>query len=229
MSLISGSMGAVMGADAQTESANTAANAQNNATAMQKQIYDEEVKRNKPFYDVGVNAIPDYLKMLNGGYDMKESPSAQYSLTQGTKTLNRQLASRGLLGSGNAAQRLSELSSGVAANDYSQQYSRMLDALKLGTGASASMGAASSTYGNSLESGAQNLGNIAMNSGAARASLYSGMGGASGSALGTGLNIYNSGVKNGWWGSGAGSVGASEAVGGSGAATADEWSAYMMG
>lgn len=212
MSVISGSLGAVMGSDAQTEAAQTAANAQNSATAMQYKMYQEDVARQKPFYDVGVGAIQNYLKMLNGGYNMKESPSAQYEMEQGTKTLNRQLAARGLLGGPTAAKRLSELSSSVAAKDYNDQYSRLLDALKLGTGASASMGASSNAYSGQLGQAASNLGNIAMNSGAARASLYSGMGGASGSALGAGLRGYQMGKDLGWWGSAATGIGGTAAT-----------------
>lgn len=208
MSVISGSLGAVMGSNAQTDAARSASDAQNYATTVQQQIYNQEVERNKPFYDVGTGAIPQYLKMLYGGYDMKESPAAQYELQQGSKTLNRQLAARGLLGSGNAAQRLAELSSGIAAKDYSDQYSRLVDALKLGTGASSSMGAASQTYSGAVGQGASNLGNLALQSGAARASLYSGLGGASGSALGTGLKLYDYGSKAGWWGGGSGATGA---------------------
>jgi hypothetical protein len=158
--------------------------------AFQKQIHDEDIARNKPFYDTGVSANANIDKMTHGGYDMQESPAAQYELQQGTRSLNRQLAARGLLGSGNAAQRLSELSSGVAAKDYNDQYSRLLDQVKIGTGASASAGASSNTLSSAVGQNATNQTAANTASGNARAALYSGMGGASSSAAGTALNAY---------------------------------------
>lgn len=190
MSVISGTIGAVMGSDAQTEAANTAAEAQKSAQQVQKEIYNQQRSDFEPFRQVGVGAISDYQKMLNGGYNMQESPAAKYALQQGTKSMNRNLAARGLSGSGNAAQRLSELSSGIAASDYQNQYNRLADALKLGTGASSAMSQASNTYGSQVGQGAANLGNLANQSGQARASLYSGLGSASANTAAAGLKAY---------------------------------------
>ena len=150
MSILSGTLGAVMSADAQDNATQQQATTAANSMAMQKQMYDEDIARNKPFYDAGVKANANLDRLVDGGYNMNESPSATYQLAQGTKSLNRQLASRGLLGSGNAAQRLAELSSGIAANDYDKQYSRLLDQVKIGTGASAAAGASSNTMSNAI-------------------------------------------------------------------------------
>lgn len=191
--IIAGGMGlagAAMSANSTEEASKTAAESQANATDTQAQLYKQQRADFEPFRQVGVGAIEDYNKMLKGGYDMKESPAAQYQLTQGTKALNRNLAARGLSGSGNAAQRLTELSSGIAASDYQNQYNRLADALKVGTGASAAMGQASNQYGNAVQAGAANQGNIAMNAGNARASLYGGIGGALTNTASTGLKAY---------------------------------------
>lgn len=184
-------------ADAQTHASDQATNTANSALSQQKDIYEQEVARNKPFYDTGVTANANLDKMVNGGYDIKESPAAQYSLREGTKSLNRQLAARGLLGSGNAAQRLSELSSGVAANDYNQQYSRLLDQVKIGTGASASAGAASQTLSGAVGQNSTAVQNAQNQSGQARAALYAGQSGATMNAINTGINAYRSGLFNG--------------------------------
>lgn len=227
MSIVSGSLGAVMGSNATEAAAETAATAQNNATDVQRQIYDQQRKDFEPFRQVGTNAIGDYEKMLSGGYDMKESPAAQYQLQQGTKSLNRQLAARGLLGSGNAAQRLSELSSGVAASDYQNQYNRLADALKLGTGASSAMSQASNQYGANVGNAAANLGNIAMQSGQARAGLYSGLGGASANTFGAGVRAYDYGKNAGWWGGSGGAAATNgAAAGGSYGVMAESAPAY---
>jgi hypothetical protein len=230
MSVVSG----IMGANAQSDAANTAANSAsqtnssqeriaNQALGQQKDLYNQDIARNKPFYDQGVNALGNLNKMVNGGYDMKESPAAQYVLTQGTKGLNRQLAARGLLGSGNAAQRLGELSSGVAASDYSNQYSRLLDQIKIGTGASAAAGASSGTMSGAIGQNASALSgalgtnglaqqNAAYANGNARASLYGGIGQTGVNAVNTGINAYRSGMYNsgggGNWASDGSAVGA---------------------
>jgi hypothetical protein len=204
MSIVSGTIGAIAGSSATTTAATTAAHAQDAATTLAKNQYNQTRSDFMPYHDVGVAAIPQYQKMLNGGYDMKESPAAQYQLSQGTKALNRSLASRGLSGSGNAVNRLTELNSSIAASDWSNQYSRILDALKLGTGASSSMGAASNTLTQAGQQGAQNLGQIAQNQGNNQASLYAGMGGQTSNAAALGLKAYQAYGAGGGAGAGAG-------------------------
>jgi hypothetical protein len=184
-------LSASAGADAVSDAADTAAGAQNNATNVANQQFNKQIELNQPFYDVGKGAIPDFQKMISGGYDMKESPAAQYELTKGTRAMNRALASRGLSGSGNAVNRLTELNQSVAAKDWQNQYLRILDALKLGTGASASMGNAGNTLTNTTQTAANNLSNIAMQQGNTQASLYAGIPGATANIAATGLNAYN--------------------------------------
>ena len=197
MSLISGITGAIMGSNSQDSATQANTNTADASLAQQKELYDEDVARNQPFYNTGVAANANLNKMVNGGYNMQESPAAQYELTQGTQSLNRNLAARGLLGSGNASQRLAELSSGVAANDYNQQYGRLLDQVKIGTGASASAGAASQTLGNQIGQNSQQVQQNNSLGALGRASLYSGMGGASGGAANVGINAYRSGLFGG--------------------------------
>ena len=134
-----GALGSMYGADKAAEGSEKAAQAQMFAAMMQKKMFDEAMARQQPFYEQGISSLEDYAKMLKGGYDMKQSPAAQYELEQGTKALNRQLAARGMSGGGIAARRLAELSGGVAARDWQNQYSRLVDSLKLGTGAANSM------------------------------------------------------------------------------------------
>jgi hypothetical protein len=170
--------------------------------AKQEQLYREQLARGKPFYDLGVESIPQMKNMVSGNYDMNASPAARYELKQGSTALNRQLAARGLLGSGNAAHRLAELSSGVAAKDYNDQYNRILDQIKVGTGSAAAAGNASNTYnsavGSSTSGIAGSIGNAANSvsnaqgqAGQARAALYSGQGGMANNMLNTGINAYN--------------------------------------
>lgn len=212
MSVISGVVGAIMGssstesaaetsAAATTAAAKTSYDAQIAALAAQKELYAQARTDFEPYAAVGTAAIPTYNKMLSGTYDMKESPAAQYQLTKSTKALNRAMAARGLSGSGNAVQRLTDLNSSVAASDWSTQYSRILDALKLGTGASSSMGSASNTLSSATGTNAAltsttaattgtALSNTATTLGNNQASLYSGLAGQTSTAAALGLKAY---------------------------------------
>lgn len=188
-------------ANAQNAATQAQTTTANNALDEQRKIYEEEVARNKPFYDAGVAANVKLNDLSANGYDMKESPSAQYALTQGTRSLNRQLAARGLLGSGNASQRLSELSSGIAANDYNTEYNRkygaLLDQVKISTGASNSAGAASQALSNNVGQNSIAVQTAQGNAGQARASLYAGMGANSINMANLGINAYRSGLFSG--------------------------------
>jgi hypothetical protein len=221
MSVISGIVGAISGssasgsaantaADATTNAAATAASAQNHATDVANQQFNTTQANFAPFLQAGQAAVPAFSKAIGDTfkYDESQSPAAQYQLEQGSKALNRALASRGLSGSGAAVNRLTELNRSVAASDYenaytkwNNQYSRILDALKLGTGASTSMGAASNNLTNATQAGATNLGNIAQNAGTNlaniytnqgnnQASLYSGLGGQGANAAALGLKAW---------------------------------------
>lgn len=207
-----GMAGAAMSADASSSAADkaagatrdaslTAAQVQNRTLDEQKAIYEATQKQWEPYRAAGEKGLSAMDKLLYGGYDMKESPSAQYALTQGNRALTRQMAARGNLGGGTAAQRLSELSSGIAASDYNNRYNQLLNAIQTGSGAVAGTGNAGTVFGNQLQSGANaqgnfatnagnNLANIAMNQGQQTASLYGGLGGAVGNTASTALKAY---------------------------------------
>lgn len=240
MSFISGPMVAIMGSNATEKAAETSANAttaaagksydaQMAALSAQKDIYNQTSADFQPYADVGKRAIPAYEKMLNGGYDMKESPAAKYQLTQGTKALNRAMASRGLSGSGNAVNRLTDLNSSIATSDWSNQYSRILDALKLGTGASSSMGSAGNVLSGATGQNAGQTSATAMsagntlagiygNLGTNQASLYSGLGGQTSNAAALGLKAYSAYSALGSAASTAGAASAGSAAGSAAAA-----------
>jgi len=193
---------AVVGGVVASSSASKAAKASTNAAkqqaatatetlALQKEMYDADVARNKPFYDLGVGSIPAMQSMVSGNYDPEQSPAARYELQQGSKSLNRQLAARGLLGSGNASQRYAELATGVAAKDYNDQYNRILDQIKVGTGASAQTGQSSANYNSSIGQWGSNTSNAQGQAGQAKASLYAGQAGLVNNTISTGINAYN--------------------------------------
>ena len=199
MSIVSGSLQAALGSSASKSAATEMASAIKSATRESKRQYDLTTESFRPYTEVGTGAIDDYQKMLHGGYDMQESPAAQYQLTQGTKAMNRALASRGLSGSGNAVNRLTELNSSIAATDWSNQYNRLLDAINIGTSASAKTASAGSKYADQLYTAAGQLGNSAQNQAQSMNSIYSN---AANNIQNSVLNVAALGTKSGWWGGG---------------------------
>lgn len=186
-------------ADALKSSQAAQQDAASRSLALQERMYNESVDRNKPFYDTGVAANRKRDAMINGTYDVQESPAGRYMLQQGSRSLNRQLAARGLLGSGNAAQRLAELSTGVAANDFNSQYQRLSDQVNTGTGVAQQSNNASQNLSAQGSNTLQNSANATQNNNTARAQLYTSMSplaigadvlGAVGSAA-TGLGALN--------------------------------------
>jgi hypothetical protein len=188
-------VGAYFNAKATSDASEEMARAIKKATKEAARQYDLTTESFKPYTEVGTNALADYQAMLHGGYDMQESPAAQYQLTQGTKAMNRALASRGLSGSGSAVNRLTELNSSIAATDWSNQYNRLLDAINIGTSASAKTASAGSKYADQLSTAAGQIGNNAWNQAQSLNSIYSNL-------QNSGMNMMALGTKSGWWGGG---------------------------
>ena len=191
--------GALASGSASKKAAQITAAAIDRATQEGARQYNLTTESFAPYTEVGTNALDDYQKMLYGGYDMQESPAAQYQLTQGTKAMNRALASRGLSGSGNAVNRLTELNSSIAATDWSNQYNRLLDAINIGTSASAKTASAGSKYADQLSTAAGQIGSNAWNQANAQNSIYSN---AINTLQNSGMNMMALGTKSGWWGGG---------------------------
>lgn len=188
-------VGAYFNSKATKDAAKATAAAIDRATQESARQYNLTTESFAPYTEVGTNALADYQKMLYGGYDMQESPAAQYQLTQGTKAMNRALASRGLSGSGNAVNRLTELNSSIAATDWSNQYNRLLDAINIGTSASAKTASAGSKYVDQLSTAAGQIGSNEWNKANSMQSIYSNL-------QNSGMNMMALGTKAGWWGGG---------------------------
>lgn len=203
---ITGLGSSMLSSGASKDAAKMAAAVQFMALMEQRRQYNDQVKRFQPFYETGTGALEDYNKMLLGGYEMEESPAAKYQREQATKAMNRAMAARGLSGSGNAVNRLTELNSAIAAQDWSNQYNRLIDAIKIGQGAAGSAGQAGQNYANAASQTAANLGNIYTNNANALNSIYSNaansINNAANSAGNNAMGLIATGVKSGWWGSG---------------------------
>jgi hypothetical protein len=75
------------------------------------------------------NIYRDKLAAMSGGNFDIDDPSYKWRFEQGQQALERSQAARGLLGSGNAAIELQEYGQGAASQEYSAQFSRLLQGM----------------------------------------------------------------------------------------------------
>lgn len=191
----------------------------NRNTDLNKPFYDAGVSAvpGLSAYDAE-NPLPSYEDTVNkpmAAWDYKSSPSYDAKYTLGMGELNKQLQARGLASSGVGATRSVDLARRLTSEDYNTEwsyelgrktdlyksrysenadrYNRLLDKVKMGTGASSAMGAAGNQY-------ADAVGRNTMTAGDARSNFYSGLGGMPLQLANTGLKAYDYGKKAGWWG-----------------------------
>lgn len=184
----------LIGANASSNAASTQAAASDRAAELQYQQYLDTVKRQKPFYDVGVNALPELVSASK--YEpftmakFQADPGYAFRLSEGQKALERSAAARGGLLSGGTGKALQRFGQEMGSQEYTNAFNRYqaertarLQPLQSLTGMGQSTGQQISNAGQQM---ASNVGEAIGNGAAARASGY--VGGAN--ALTGGLNTY---------------------------------------
>lgn len=187
-----------------SQAAGDAADAQVGATeAMtreQRRQYDENVARQKPFYEAGVNALPELVNASRytpfGMGQFQADPGYAFRLGEGTKAIERSAAARGGLLSGGTGKALQKFGQDYGSQEYMNAFNRYqteraarLNPLQSLTG----MGqTTANTLGQAGQQMASNVGEAIGSGAAARASGYVGGANALTSGLGTYLN-YNQG------------------------------------
>jgi hypothetical protein len=184
----------LIGANAANRAGNQQAAASDRAAELQNQQYQENVKRQQPFYQAGVNALPELVnasKYTNFGMNQFQAdPGYAFRLSEGQKALERSAAARGGLLSGGTGKALTRFGQEMGSQEYTNAFNRYqaerqarLGPLQTLTG----MGQTTAQQvGQAGQTMATNVGNDITNSAAARASGY--VGGAN--ALTGGLNTY---------------------------------------
>lgn len=184
----------LLGSSAASSAANTQAAASDRAAELQNQQYQQNVQRQQPFYQAGVNALPELVnasKYTPFGMDQfKADPGYAFRLSEGQKQLDRTAASRGGLLSGGALKAATRYGQEMGSQEYTNAFNRYqteraarLNPLQSLTG----MGQTTANQvGQAGQTMATNVGNDITNSAAARASGY--VGGAN--ALTGGLSTY---------------------------------------
>ncbi|MFZ2287609.1 MAG: hypothetical protein WAV93_11540 [Bacteroidales bacterium] len=208
-------IGGVMGnkaAGTQADAANRAADIQGQsaaeATALQREMWQQQVTAQKPWQEAGVNALTQLTQGTAPGgtmvrpfaqSDYQADPGYAFRLKEGMKALESTAAARGGLLSGNAMRGAvgygQEMGSQEYQNAYNRyqtnqgnQYNRLASMAGLGQTANTALGQAGQQYANqaggNIMSTGVNAGNAALAAGNANASSYQGWG----NAIGTGIN-----------------------------------------
>ena len=187
---------ALLGSSAANSAANTQANAANRSADLQYKQYQEDVARQKPFYDVGVNALPKLVKASEytpfSMQNFQQDPGYAFRLSEGQKQLDRQAASRGGLISGGALKAATRFGQEMGSQEYTNAFNRYqierearLKPLQSLTGMGQTTASTLGTTGSNM---AGNVGEAYMGGANARASGYVGGANAITSGLGTYLN-----------------------------------------
>jgi hypothetical protein len=187
---------AAVGAYSANRAAKEQAGAMDRASELQYRQYQEDVARQKPFYDVGVNALPELVAASKytpfGMEQFQADPGYAFRLKEGQQALDRQAAARGGLISGGALKAATRYGQEMGSQEYTNAFNRYqaertarLQPLQALTGMGQSTGQQISQAGQTM---ASNVGNNMGSAAAARASGYVGGANALTSGLGTYLN-----------------------------------------
>jgi hypothetical protein len=189
----------LISSNAAGRAANTQAAASDRAADLQYKQYKEDVARQKPFYDVGVNALPELVaasKYTPFGMDQFQAdPGYAFRLSEGQKALERSAAARGGLLSGGTGKALQRFGQEMGSQEYTNAFNRYqaerqakLNPLQSLTGMGQTTAQQLGTAGQNM---ASNVGDAMGSSAAARASGYVGQANALTGGLNTYLNYTN--------------------------------------
>lgn len=186
----------LLGSSASSSAANVQADAANRSADLQYKQYQENVTRQKPFYDVGVNALPElvqaskYTPFTMGNF--QQDPGYAFRLKEGQQALDRSAAARGGLISGGALKAAQRYGQDMGSQEYMNAFNRYqteraarLQPLQSLTGMSQTT---ANTLGTAGQNMATNVGEAYQGGANARASGYVGGANALTSGLGTYLN-----------------------------------------
>jgi hypothetical protein len=187
--MLGGPTGAMMGAslgggvdasNAAAKAANIQANSADQATQLQRDMFNKQVELQQPYQEAGVNALN---KMQSGNVMGMMDPSYQFRLGEGLKAIDRQAAARGGLISGGALKAAQRYGQDYASTEFGNAYNRLASLAGIGQTATNTMGNAAGQFG-------VNAGNNMMAGANARASGYVGGANALTGGLSNAANIY---------------------------------------
>lgn len=121
-------IGGKMQSDAARSAADTAGAASDRAVALQREQYEKQLAMQKPFYDVGVNALPELVKASKytpfSMQTFQQDPGYGFRLKEGQQALDRSAAARGGLISGGALKAAQRYGQEMGSQEYMNAFNR---------------------------------------------------------------------------------------------------------
>ena len=133
--------------------------------ALRTRMYEEGVARQQPFYQAGVNALPQYVSGIQQGgelvrgftpADFTADPGYGFRLSEGQKALDRQAAARGGLISGGALRAAQRYGQEMGSQEYTNAYNRFRDTQGLRRNALAGVAGYGPTAAGAINAAGQN-------------------------------------------------------------------------
>lgn len=133
--------------------------------ALRTRMYEEGVARQQPFYQAGVNALPQYVSGIQEGgelvrgftpADFTADPGYAFRLSEGQKGLERTAAARGGLISGAALKAAGRYGQEMASQEFGNAYNRFRDTQGLRRNALAGLAGYGPTAATSMNTAGQN-------------------------------------------------------------------------
>ena len=167
------------------------AEAMDRSTAAQREMYGKTEANYAPFLASGQKALP-YME-AEAYSPLGSSPSYQWQLKEGERTLNNYLAARGLLGSGAGIRKDVDLTGRLTAAESDKKWEQYKYLSQMGMGAAGGTASAATATGQGLAStymtGGMGLAANSAQQARDTSSLYSNLGyGLAGMASGYGQN-----------------------------------------
>lgn len=176
-------LGGVLGGKGAKKAANAEVKLGQQALALQKQMFEQGRADLAPWREAGGQAIGQGLAMLMPGYNHTTSPGYQFRLSEGLRAVDSGAASKGMLMSGGTIKDEMRFGQGLAADDFNDQFNRVMAVASGGQQAATSSVAAGQNYANSASGTLANIGQ-------AKASGYAGQNQAVQGTLGNLMSIY---------------------------------------
>jgi hypothetical protein len=237
---VAGSIAAssVIGAYGANKAAGTQANAANNAAALQKQQFDQQMALQEPYRQAGLTGQNRLMELMGlggdtgaAGYgkyakdfsaaDYQQDPGYQFRLSEGLKQLGHAAGARGGLISGQTMKGMQDYAQNAASGEYQNAFNRYQtnrsnQLQPLGNLMTSGQSAASNQAGQAGQYGV-NAGNMMMQAGQATAAGQLGMANSIGNALSSGASAYqNQNNFNNWLTKQPGGAGAGVTAGNAG-------------
>ena len=184
-------LGGIFGGNAAGKQAAAIRDAAETARRTALELDDRQRADMAPFRNLGVQAGPTLMGLLDGSTDVSQylqaSPLFNFQSEMGERNINRQLAARGMYNSGAGLETLAMFNKGLVAEEGSRIYDRLFGVTQLGANAAARTATNTASTGQTLaqlatQSGAQ-LGQAYANQGNAYGSGIAGAFGTAGNAL----------------------------------------------